>query len=104
MSPTAPSKPRRPRVHFTPDMQAKIAREYAGARLKDKAAIRAKYGVSTSAICRWLKDSSRASGAAIPGKRVATGLEEILWKVVIEARRAGTVTKEEARQILELVL
>lgn len=99
---------RKTKKYYTPDMQRKIASEYQ--RSNNKAAVRAKYDVSQSAVCRWIKlgilgaEPNTTSRINRRAPADAKPLEDLLWTVVSKARAAGDISKEDARRLLELVL
>jgi transposase len=105
-APTPPAKKRKAPTLLTDDMRRKVATEYAAAGKLDKAAIRARYNVSTGAICDWIaKGYANGKKPAAPfgkARKVDRSLEDLLWTVVIAARERGDIDVSEARRLLEL--
>lgn len=91
------------RTHLTNDMKMKVAREYKKAPRNKKQEVMEKYGVSRSAICRWLADGIlRQEKQSV--KKQKRSPQDLLWDVVLDARASGKISTEDARRLLSIEL
>ena len=93
---TQQMKTRKQRVHYTPDMQRKIALEYKKARHNNKSAVRSKYNIAQTTACRWVNQLNAAeNGPLVATVAVTVGIQNPLVEV-LRLVATGKLTPEDA--------
>ena len=91
-------------VRLTDSMRRKVAAEYAAAPKLEKAAIAARYNVSKSICSVWVKRGLGTARTARTARTADGQLESALYRLVLHGRQAGVISRDEARELLGLVI
>lgn len=96
---TPKTRRKKPLMRYTPDMRLKIGREYANAPKSQKAAIRAKYNLSGSAIAHY----AQMWRASVEVKADITSSKDTTARLVPSSHPLGASSYELEFRVLQLL-